>query len=251
MHLSLAEYTEARERYAEALPIYRAIGDRLGEANCIKSLGDVHAAKDDDEAALDLYEQATSAYRSLALAERQAGVLTSMADLYGHQKDYGSALTMYARAIELAPENPMWYRNRAWAYVHFLEDAASARIDLERAAKLQPEHPYLLLGRGDLALLERDYGRALIEYEAFVAARPRDNGGLFGRGLAYVALGQLDRSIESYEQALSLTTDHHDIDEAIESLQRLLGRHPSLTGSARVLSLLAQARTELLSEKRP
>ena len=30
-----------RERYEEALPVYRAIGDKLGEANCYYGLGEV------------------------------------------------------------------------------------------------------------------------------------------------------------------------------------------------------------------
>src|SRR5690606_35729336 len=41
VHVRLSELPEARARYEEALPIYRAIGARLGEANCIQALGDV------------------------------------------------------------------------------------------------------------------------------------------------------------------------------------------------------------------
>ena len=48
MHVRLAEYPQARQRYEEALPIYQAIGARLGEANCIRCLGDVHLAEEDE-----------------------------------------------------------------------------------------------------------------------------------------------------------------------------------------------------------
>jgi tetratricopeptide (TPR) repeat protein len=41
VHVQLAEYPAARQRYEAALPIYRAIGDRLGEANCLLDLGRV------------------------------------------------------------------------------------------------------------------------------------------------------------------------------------------------------------------
>ncbi len=37
-----AEYEAAREQYERALPLYRDIGDRLGQANCILNLGYVH-----------------------------------------------------------------------------------------------------------------------------------------------------------------------------------------------------------------
>ncbi|MCP4421919.1 MAG: hypothetical protein GY805_35345, partial [Chloroflexi bacterium] len=44
VHVRLSEYEAARERYEEALPIYEAIGARLGQANCIQALGDVHVS---------------------------------------------------------------------------------------------------------------------------------------------------------------------------------------------------------------
>jgi hypothetical protein len=34
----------SRQRFEKALKIYRAIGNRLGEANCLESLGEVHRA---------------------------------------------------------------------------------------------------------------------------------------------------------------------------------------------------------------
>nr|MDQ3763060.1 tetratricopeptide repeat protein [Actinomycetota bacterium] len=43
---------------AQALPVYRQIGDRLGEANVIKALGDVALQQDRYEEAAERYEQA-------------------------------------------------------------------------------------------------------------------------------------------------------------------------------------------------
>ena len=53
-----AEYPLARQRYEEARPIYHEIGDRLGEANCIQSLGDVHLQLAEYPLARQRYEEA-------------------------------------------------------------------------------------------------------------------------------------------------------------------------------------------------
>jgi hypothetical protein len=37
--------------YEEALPLYRKVGDLLGEANCLKSLGDIARARSDHNGA--------------------------------------------------------------------------------------------------------------------------------------------------------------------------------------------------------
>ena len=40
-----------RPRYEQALPLYRQVGDILGEANCIQSLGDIALERSDHEGA--------------------------------------------------------------------------------------------------------------------------------------------------------------------------------------------------------
>ena len=244
VHLSLAEYGPARERYAEALPIYREIGARLGEANCIQALGDVLMGEEQYEAAMASYQEAADRYRALELPSNEAGAVSAIAYLHQRLKQHDRALQAYGRAIQLAPENPMWYRNRAWEYIK-VKNATAARADLDRAAQLQPHHPYLRLRRGDLAFLEEDYGTAITEYRAFLESLPRHNGAYYGLGLAYLALEDATRSRQAYTQALKLTTDHHDVEEALRDLQDWLDRCPGSVGADETLALLRHALEEL------
>jgi tetratricopeptide (TPR) repeat protein len=237
VHLRLAEYAEARRRYEQALPVYRDIGARLGEANCIKSLGDVHRMLAEYAEARRRYEQAFDRFLDLGLPNDAVGVLVSQAGIYERQYDYEAALPLYVRAVELAPDNPMWYRNRASAYLN-LKDPAGAAADIETAARLQPDHPYLHLRRGDLAILQGDYDRALAEFAAFVAAFPSNNGGYFSKTRAHLLRGDSAAALAALDQALALTYEAQDVRDAIYEMEQLQSEHGHLPGLAEALSRL-------------
>jgi CHAT domain-containing protein len=61
----LDEYEKARQRYEQGLEIYREIKARLGEANCLQSLGDVHLLLAQYEKASEWYEQALSLQKQI------------------------------------------------------------------------------------------------------------------------------------------------------------------------------------------
>lgn len=58
-----SDYETVRSRYEQAEPLYRQVGDVLGEANCIWSLGDLALRHSDHETARARYEQAQPLYR--------------------------------------------------------------------------------------------------------------------------------------------------------------------------------------------
>jgi len=60
--LARSDHDQARERYEDALPLYRRVGSVLGEANCIRSLGDIALARSDHDQARERYEVALKLY---------------------------------------------------------------------------------------------------------------------------------------------------------------------------------------------
>ena len=79
--LSQARYEQAAESYEQALPIYRQIGARLGEANAIRSLGDVARMQARYEQAAESYEQALPIHRQIGDRLGEANTLLSMGRL--------------------------------------------------------------------------------------------------------------------------------------------------------------------------
>ena len=72
---------DAEECYKQALHTYRQIGDRLGEANCVRHLGDAACMQAHYAEAEKLYQQALPICRQTGDRLGEANCLRSMARL--------------------------------------------------------------------------------------------------------------------------------------------------------------------------
>jgi tetratricopeptide (TPR) repeat protein len=235
--MRLSELPEARARYEEALPLYHAIGSKLGEANCIQSLGDVAVNEKDYDAAFKLYEEAVALCRAISPAD-EASALHNIANAYESQKDYAKALETYTRAMALFPR-PQGYilRNRANIYLK-LKDADNAARDIEAAAQVQPNNAYLFLRRGELAILLEHYTEAIQHFQSALELYPRMNGAYFGIGRAHLLLKQVNEALAAYQQGLAVSDARSDLEDALEELEKLKAEKPALNGVSEILALL-------------
>ncbi|HKV56704.1 MAG TPA: tetratricopeptide repeat protein [Ktedonobacteraceae bacterium] len=87
--------------YEEALSLYRQVGDRLGEANVRKAMGDVQQFRDEREAALASYEQALGLFRQVGDRLGEANCYLAQGRVARQQEDFQSALTLQTRAYKL------------------------------------------------------------------------------------------------------------------------------------------------------
>jgi len=277
VHNQLSELPEARARYEEALPLYRAIGAKIGEANCIKALGDVHNKLSELPEARARYEEALPLYRAIGekigemytilnladvaskekkfdlaiqLAESTietakkispsnvASAFNNLANIYEKKKDYPKAIEFYTKAMEIFTGSQAYMiRNRANVYLK-MADAENAEKDIVRAEQIQPNNPFLFLRKGELANLKGNFEEAIIFFMKAIDIIPRFSGAFFGIGMSNLRAGKIQEAKISYQQGLSFTDAVDELEDTIEELEKLKSRQPSLLGVDDILEML-------------
>jgi tetratricopeptide (TPR) repeat protein len=93
--------TYAESLYQQALILSREIGNRLGEANALKSLGDVKSLQRAYAEAEGLYSKAIEIYASIGDRNGQRATLLSLATVYHALGDQEKARSLADQAREL------------------------------------------------------------------------------------------------------------------------------------------------------
>ena len=90
--------------YEQALPIYREVGDRAGEAATLNNIGMVHDSRGERQAALDYYEQALPNYREVGNRAGEATTLNNIGGVHDSRGDWEAALGYYEQALPIRRE---------------------------------------------------------------------------------------------------------------------------------------------------
>jgi tetratricopeptide (TPR) repeat protein len=99
--LERSEHDTARERYEEAMPLYRKVGDVLGEANCIKGLGNIALERSEHDTARERYEEAMPLYRKVGDVLGEANCIRSLGDIALERSEHDTARERYEEALPL------------------------------------------------------------------------------------------------------------------------------------------------------
>jgi tetratricopeptide (TPR) repeat protein len=100
VHRLQGDYSAARAAYDDALALYRAESDRIGEANCLTGLGHVERDLGRTDEALGAYARADGLYRNMGVVLGQANVARGRGDLYLAGADLDAARSAYGEALD-------------------------------------------------------------------------------------------------------------------------------------------------------
>ncbi|MFF3669595.1 tetratricopeptide repeat protein [Microtetraspora malaysiensis] len=186
-------------------------GDRLGQANAVKGLGDVAWMRHEHEEAAEAYRQARALYEEIGDRYGQAHAAIGLGDVARMRNEYGEAAEAYRQAHASYEEIGDRYgqANAAIGLGHVArmrdecEEAAEA---YQQARVLYEEIGYrygqanAVDGLGDVARMRGEYGEAA---EAYRQARAlyEEIGYRLGQANAVIGLGDVARMRGEYGEA--------------------------------------------------
>lgn len=157
--LRRGETVDARRSYEEALPLFRRLKDALGEANCVARLGDLALKRGETGEARRRCQEALPLYRRAADLLGEANCVLRLGDLALRRADADDARERFTEALALYARIPEPY---SMGMTH----RRLARLATEALARRRhvdaARNLWLGLGRRDLVVkLEAELGRGV------------------------------------------------------------------------------------------
>ena len=201
------------------MPIYQQIKNRLGEANCISSLGQLHGALQQSELAVATLQEAAQLYEEISHKNSKAACFNELAVLYQRQKQFEPALAAFEQAIEIFPDVD-WYIKRAALYMQ-IDAYKKAGADIKQAEAIGKNPAYTLLRKAELALWRQQAPQALELCQKALAHRPADCNFRAFFALTLLANGQAQATCTEMERALTTIYQKHDFNDLLDYLNKL------------------------------
>jgi tetratricopeptide (TPR) repeat protein len=118
---------------------------------------------------------------------------------------YPEAVAEFTRAISIWPEYADAYLNRGIAE-HNLLEMDSAAADLDKASELNSNLTRAYDERGRMYLEKGDTRHAIEEFSKSIRVQPTTDG-YYQRGLAYQSIGEHQKAVADYDQAIAQQRD--------------------------------------------
>ncbi|HZJ12529.1 MAG TPA: tetratricopeptide repeat protein [Methyloceanibacter sp.] len=117
-------------------------------------------------------------------------------------RQYDEAISDLTEAIRLKPDLAYAYCNRGLSYLRKSENE-EALADFEKGLALRVDMPLCYYGRGEFELSDGKYREAIEDLTRGINFKPTAEA-LAHRATAYERLGESDKALRDYRQALSL-----------------------------------------------
>jgi tetratricopeptide (TPR) repeat protein/S1-C subfamily serine protease len=170
----------------------RGFGLNVTRGDAYFQIGEKQKGIDDYDKAISLDPESAHKYYNLRGVE------------LNKLEDYEGALRDYNKAIELTPDNALYYSHRGDAYFQIGEKQKGID-DYDKAINLNREsaHKYYNWRGVELNKLE-DYEGALRDYNKAIELTPDNALYYSNRGDAYFQIGEKQKGIDDYDKAISL-----------------------------------------------
>jgi tetratricopeptide (TPR) repeat protein len=183
-HKKFGDLPKALDYLGRALALKREIGDRLEEGKTLSNIGLVYWEMSDYPAAIDHLTRSIGIGREIGDRQLEGAALNNLSLVYDELGDYRRSLEQYQRVLEI-------YRG-----TNFERGESDTLGNIGGV--------YLLLGQYKEALRYYQQSLAISERLKLKASASQDLGNL---ALCYQGLGQIQQAIDDFDRALQLARE--------------------------------------------
>jgi len=217
----LAQALEKAGKRGEAEALYEdMLATRAGFLAANLALARLHMQRGDLQKGIKLLEEA------LATAEgpTAASIHAWLGKGYEESDEWDTALAHYEEALKTRPNDPVLLNNIAWLLATGKRNPAAALPYATEAARLAPNQPHILDTLGWILYLNGDAEKAVSHLELAKKGLPNVSTVRYHLGMVYLALGQRDAARAEMEDALTLSENFDEAEQAREVLATLAPR---------------------------
>jgi CHAT domain-containing protein len=217
----LGRTKEAEEWYAQAVPLWHAVRDPLGEARALNNQGAMVMNQSRAREAMDFYNQALPLWRAGGDPNGEARTLVNIGAAFDYLGEPQQTLSFYDLALKTwliggDPQGTPWGLNSIGnihttrGYYEWAVEYHQQAVAQWRALKMSGSEALGLNGLGGAHLNLGDYPRAIEEFSAAIDIRRRAGDernlarSLASLGTAFRLTGRNGEAHDAYSEALSL-----------------------------------------------
>ncbi len=142
---------------------------------------------------------------------------------YSACEKYKKALLDYNEAIRLDSQHVETYYNRGIAH-YMLKEYDKALADFDMAIKFNPQYSYAYNNRGFIHEERAEYGSAILDYTLSTKFDSQNVEAYVNRGNVYRKLGEYEKALSDYNVALNLNPQHKEALKNRKKTLQALGR---------------------------
>ncbi len=217
-YLSLGEYQRAIDFYQQSLEIFREIGDRNGEANCLIGLGNAYGSLGEYQRAIEFHQQSLDISREIGDHNGEANCLIGLGNAYGSLGEYQRAIEFFQQSLNISRE---------------IGDRKNEGASLGNFGST-----YNYLGKYQR---EIEFHQQSLDISREIGDRKGEGTSLGNLGNAYNYLGEYQRAIEFLQQSLDISREIGDRKGEGTSLGNLGNAYNYLGEYQRAIEFLQQS----------
>lgn len=214
----LNQPAKAIDLYRQAIPLFRQVGSKNGEARDLNNLGVVYEELKRTAKALDYFQQALTLYRKIGDREGEAQTLQNMGLSYRSQRQYVRAIDCFQKVLPLLDQTGK-------------RDGEARGLNYIGSAYRSLSRPALAIGYYEQSL------------PLFHQASDRDGeaSALNNIGAAYLDLSEPAKALDYFQRALPIFRQVDDKDGEAKNLNNMGVACRSLNKSAQAIASYEQA----------